>query len=318
MNQPDQNIDELLNSFIDGELSDNQRMEVQRLITKDSETAKRLRQLQKVKMLVNSLPPVMAPAGIAEAVLGELEEQSVYSKHEGAKQLMFRKVLAVAATIALLAISAGVIYTILAPESTSIQPGQTVAGVKSLPGKVSEAGFSGKLELKTGALSAVDAFINRAIRDNGLSDYVSVTRQANKNFYSLTCSRGELNLLLSDLQSIWQRFNTVTLSVDTEQFNAPVIVSMITADQTAKIISQTDPKRTVEMAKDFAVLNNMDELMPGKQILTAINDRSVNLIPQGGIPKPVLTGEQKTVKKTNARPEDRQEVSLTIVVVGSE
>lgn len=313
MNQPDQNIDELLNSFIDGELSDNQRMEVQRLITQDTDSAKRLRQLQKVKMLISSLPPVMAPASIVEAVS---KHRTPNAEHRTPK-LVFRKVLAAAAMIALLTIFAGVIYTILAPESTPIQPRQTVAVVESLPPRVSQAGFSGRLELKTVALSAVDAFINRAIKDNNLSDYVNVTRQANRNFYSFTCSREDLNLLLSDLQSIWQRFSLATLSVDTEQFNSPVIVSTITADQTTKIISQTNPEKAVETARDFAVLNNMAELMPGKQILTAINGGSVNLIPQGGIPKPVLTGEQKTVKKTNARPEDRQEVSLTIVVVGS-
>ena len=42
-----QNIDELLNGFIDGELTARQQTEVQRLITHNPEVEQRLRQLQK-------------------------------------------------------------------------------------------------------------------------------------------------------------------------------------------------------------------------------------------------------------------------------
>jgi hypothetical protein len=217
--------------------------------------------------------------------------------------------------IALLTVFGAVIYTILAPESVQVRPIAPVAMVEPVPAKPYRAGFSGRLELKTASLTAVDAFINRAIRDNDLTDYVKKTIQANKNLYSLTCSRGDLNLLLSDLQGVWQRFNSARLFVDTEQFDTPVVINAVTAEQTADIFKQDNPKRSIEVAKDFAVLNNMAELMPGKQILTAIDDRNVNLIT---IPKPVLTGDQKTIKKTSSRPEDKQEVSLMIVVESSE
>ena len=45
------NMDELLNSFIDGELTPRQQTEVQRLIAHEEKVAQRLRQLQKCKML---------------------------------------------------------------------------------------------------------------------------------------------------------------------------------------------------------------------------------------------------------------------------
>ena len=44
------NMDELLNSFIDGELPARQQTEVQRLIAHDEKIAQRVRQLQKSKM----------------------------------------------------------------------------------------------------------------------------------------------------------------------------------------------------------------------------------------------------------------------------
>jgi hypothetical protein len=69
------------------------------------------------------------------------------------------------------------------------------------------------------------------------------------------------------------------------------------------------------VAKDFAVLNSMDELLPGREILAAIDDRIADLIT---IPKPVLTSSEKTGKKPAGRQEDGEKVHLTIVVVGSE
>ena len=66
------NIDELLNSFIDDELSPRHQTEVQRLIAHDAEVAERLAELERCKMLVGSLPRAEAPVetknSVAEAL----------------------------------------------------------------------------------------------------------------------------------------------------------------------------------------------------------------------------------------------------------
>ena len=49
-------IDELLNSFIDGELPQRQQVELRRLMAHDPQIIKRLRELQKCKILLGSLP----------------------------------------------------------------------------------------------------------------------------------------------------------------------------------------------------------------------------------------------------------------------
>jgi hypothetical protein len=321
MNRPDQNIDELLNSFIDGELTDSQRADVERLIAYNPQVAQRLRQFQKIKMMVSSLPHVKSPREMVERIKASLAaealsaEQPMYlDEREGMRQLMLRRVVAVAAMIALVAVLGGVIYSILVPETVSERAMMTAADVKSLSDITTAAVFSGRLELRAGALPAVDAFISRAIEDNGLSDYVTKTVQPSNRLYSLNCSRGDLNSLLADLQGIWQRFGSATLYVDTERFNAPVVVNAVTAEQTAEIINQDNPERSIEVAKDFAILNNMAELMPGRQISAAIDNKGVDLIQ---IPKPVLTGGRKKTEKT-VTPESKRDVSLTIVVGGSE
>ncbi|OHB59487.1 MAG: hypothetical protein A2167_01290 [Planctomycetes bacterium RBG_13_46_10] len=316
MNKPDTNIDELLNSFIDGELTESQQVDVTRLIEGNPQIQQRLRQFQKTKMLITSSPRIKAPHDLVERIEASLEagkrlaEQRIY-RHEraGVRQLLLRKVLTAAAMIALVAVMGGVIYTILAPGTIPEQPTVTVAA--------SGTGFSGRLELNTAALTAVNAFINGAIEGNGLSDCVTKTGRDNQRFYSLNCSRQELKSLLTDLQSIWQRFDSATLYVDTEQFNQPVAVNAVTAEQTVEIISQDSAKKSVEIAKDFTVLNNMTKLMPGKEVAAAIDDKGVNLLQ---IPKPVLTGgDRKTTEKTSiSPPRHKPEVSLTIVVTGSE
>jgi len=325
MNQPDHNIDELLNSLIDEELTDAQRAEVERLIAYNSQIAQRLRQLQKTKMLISCLPRLKAPREIIERVKASLavdtkpaEQRFYVQERRGMRQLLVRRFLAAAAMIALIAVLGGVIYTILAPENVTEGPMATVARVQPVPSETYGVRFSGRLELKADALVAVDAFINRTIEDNDLSDCVTITHQANKRLYSLNCSQQDLNLLLADLQHIWQQFGSATLYVDTEQFNRPIVVDAVTAEQAAEVVGQDDPQSSIEMAKEFALLNNMVGLMPARQILTAIDDKNVGLISQWQIPKPVLTGGSKTTEKMVKPSEHKPEASLTIIVVGGE
>ena len=70
-------IEELLNGFIDGELTARQQTEVQRLISHDRQIAQRLRQLEKCKILVGSLPHVDAPAETFAQVKASLGAKAV-------------------------------------------------------------------------------------------------------------------------------------------------------------------------------------------------------------------------------------------------
>ena len=65
------NIDELLNSYIDDELPQRHQTEVKRLIRHDPQIAQRLEELEKCKILLNSLPCEQAP----ESTLAHLFRQ---------------------------------------------------------------------------------------------------------------------------------------------------------------------------------------------------------------------------------------------------
>jgi len=228
------NIDELLNSFIDAELTQRHQTEVQRLISHDPQVAQRLRELQKTKMLVNSLPAAEAPADMPERVKALLEKMPIpreqpsrFDRRKGARYLLVRKVLAAAAMIGLVAALTAVVYTIVVPES------HTPA-----------TGFRARLELKTSNLPAVDAAISKAIENSGLSGFVSPRRQGNKSVYAITCSRDAFGLFLADMQNVWGRFDSATLFVDAKPPGKQVVVNDVSAEQIANLITPVKPKLT--------------------------------------------------------------------------
>ncbi|RKY20075.1 MAG: hypothetical protein DRP62_08805 [Planctomycetota bacterium] len=333
------NIDELLNGFIDAELTERQRTEVQRLISHDEQIADRLRQLEKSKMLVGSLPCVEAPAEMLENIKSALERRTLLgqqpehiSEREGARHLLLRRVAVAAAMIGLVAVLAAVIYTILAPEKA---PDRTVAVKswrqpadedsypaerKSHPTKryttydIRDTSFNGTLELKTAAVTAVSAFISKSIKNNQILESAAPEIDGNKITFTVSCSREGLKLLLADLESIKHKFDSATLFVGTEQLGEQIKVESVDIEQVAEIISQDSFKSRIETARDFAILNNINELLPGKDILAVIDNRNPNL---PIIPKPALTSGEKTIKKPPDQTKGEQKVNLTIVVTGS-
>jgi len=236
------NIDELLNSFIDGELDERKRIEVQRLISDDTQVAQRLRELQNTKMLVGSLPRAEAPAYVLPDIQASLEQSDEMAwsgdstdGEVAVRKRMVRKVLAAAAMIGLIAILSGLVHTIMISEPDIRPPDSPVA-------------FEGRLELKTGALSTVNTFIEETIVDKGLSDSIKLTSQGNKRVYSITCNQEDLNSLLADLTNIWGSFDSKTLFVNTRT-------------QGERKFDDVSPERTITIVNDL--------ITPVKPVLTS-------------------------------------------------
>ncbi len=338
----DMNIDELLSGFIDGELTQRQLTEVNRLIAHDPDIAKRLDGLKKCKSLLGSLPSAEAPADMLEDIKLALERrtllsQSVHSRERltGARHLLFRQVLSAAAMLALVAILGAVIYIIVAgtgnarhqfasedlvKPTAKAKPVKSTGAEKTAPRPVVAAvagGFTGRLELKTNAPVAVNAVIVRAIAEN---NFLENNSQTPDGVYVLNFSRGDLSLLIADLDNIWSKFDSAVLFIETGQPGSEVAVNSVTAEQVIEIAGQDTLPVQLSMAKDFATLNNVSANLPGKEVLAAVDNKKPQLIT---IPKPVLTSGgstvltagEKTVKKSPARTEEKN-VHLTIVVVG--
>lgn len=321
----DPKIDELLNSYLDGELTLRQHTEVQRLIANDSQVARRLRELQSCKTLLGSLPRAEAPVGMVGRVMASLQREKPldqkpfsYDARKGARHLFLRKLTAAAAMIGLVAILSVVVYTVVAPP-TGIGPSGPVAHVPGEggervvtpgPGEMHVTGFDGTLELQTGDLIAVDAYLNRAIAENGLSRYVTEEHHGRIRTYTFSCGREGVRSLLAELEGIWPRFDSATLVVEDQAYGPPAAVSAVTVEQASEIIESDSPEERAQLAKGFAALNGIADLMPGRHVLAAIDKSTVTPLV---IPKPVLTGgtQEGTVSI-----EDDVQVDLTIVLIG--
>jgi len=204
-----ENIEKLLNGYVDGELSVRQQTEVKRLLGNDPKIAGRLRQLEKCKTLISSLPAAKAPPDMAENVMAMLarrsllgEEPAAINEKAGTRDLFLRKVLTAAAMIALLGVLGMVVYTILAPPAVPRPP--SVAGEGRTtdvidPPRIMLAKFNGRLELKTAAFKEMDAFMDRAVAENGFVRCTGIERLVDRTTYVLTCGRKGLNRLLERL-----------------------------------------------------------------------------------------------------------------------
>ena len=323
----DGRIEELLNGFIDDEIEARQRTEVERLIARDQRIQRRLVQLQECRTLVGSLPCAEAPPQILQGVKASLaaasaapaQEEPARNQRAGRIHLLGRRMLSAAAMLTLVGILAGVIYTIVAPETALYQPEvavdhQPALGTEMLkPASDTSAAlaFSGKLELKTSALAEVAAIINRVIEENDLSDSIGDVREANRRIHYVRCSREGLNSLLADLKGLWPNLDSATMFIDTELFGRQVTVDAVTTEQIGEIIDQDSYEKRIELAKDLAVLNSVAERMGGGEILAAIEGEGPGLMT---IPRPMITGGELPNAKPASETEAEKTVRLTIIV----
>lgn len=321
-------IDELLNSYIDGELTAGQNTEVEDLVARDAGIAQRLRQLQKCKTLIGALPRAEAPPQVLEGVKASLAERTLQVERsisdrriqnpprDGWRQKYprVRRILAAAAMIGLIAVLTSVMRMMLTPTSEQPFTAGTTEGTKTGLDAMAPREFSGTLELRTSDLVAVSASVNKAIENIHPSEAISPARRQERRIYTLSCSKEDMKSLLADLEPMWPVLDSATLAVNTEVLGQQVVVETVTTEQVVKIIEQDHPGKRIEMARDFAALNNMASLLPGRAIATVIEGQNEDLIHQWRAPRPILTKREDPARKTPSQPENKETVHLTIVV----
>lgn len=331
--KPNPNLDELLSSFMDGQLSPRQRTEVQRLAAHDPEVARRLRQLQNCRTLYSSLPAAKAPSDLLEQIKTSLERHtllqeppSVRGRTFGAVQLAFRRLVSVAAVIALVGVLGVVVYQIVSPipqggvgsrmandSPARVQPSSTTV----TPLMVADDGFTGRLELRTAKLAQVDTFLGRTIENNGLSCRVESTVLGNQRVYRIAGSRESVNRLVASLSGVWQNFDNATMQVDRPENSVPVVIEAVTPEQTAGIVAQNSTNASVQTAANYALMNHMTRNMPGKEIQPLIQTDSGSQFAMINIPQPRETGPDNATRAAQAPTQQKAQVNLTIVLLNS-
>lgn len=327
----DPNLDELLGSFMDGELNPRQRTEVQRLAAHDPQVARRLRQLQDTRSLFCSLPMAKAPGDLLDQIKTSLERQSLLQEQPvlgrrsvGAWTLAFRRFVSAAAALVLMGVLGVVIYQIVSP----VPPGPVGSRIAEQPASltkpdvpavppmvVADAGFTGRLELRTARLVQADTFVARAIENSGLSGRAEPGLMSTRRVYQVTGSRESVNRLVASLSGVWQTFASAALRVDQPQRSGtPVIVEAVTPEQAVGIVAQNSTEASIATATAYAVMNRMAKNLPGNEIRPLIQYEPGSLLAALNIPKPKETGPDTSAPTPKTPTEGKAQVSLTIVL----
>jgi anti-sigma-K factor RskA len=338
--EQDPKIEELLNSYIDGELSADERSEVQRLVRFHHTIAQRLHQLERCKAMVNSLPPAEPPAEVVAGIkqllrnhlAGTIESNRIESKR-GARHLFVRQVLAASIIIGLVGILGAVVYKIVGPEETAtpivaVNPAPTVkpaalpvaakpeetkktVAVAAVEDTTSIGLYS--LQLQTADFAAVDAYVNKLLEESPWLRYEATKDQPGKSAYRILCSTGGLEAMMSDLATVWSKFDSTTLIVRTDNIGQYVTVASVKPEQIAALARQNTIDKRVKLANDFAMLNSVSQIMPDEKMLAATEQPMPELTI---IPKPVLTSGDKNAVTAPKGAWDQIQVDLNIVVTG--
>jgi len=332
-------IDELLNGYIDGELSADERSQVERLVSESQEIAQRLLQLEKCKVLVSSLPPAEPPAAVVAGIKELIRSHPIVAaasetnKQRGTRHLFIRQALAASIIIGLVGIMVAVVYKIVGPEETStpivamkpapaIKPAVMAVATKPLETEkavVVAAADDTKslglysLQLQTADFAAIDAYVTKLLEESPWLRYEATKNQPGKSEYKILCSRGGLEAMMDDLATVWSKFDSTTLVVHTDNLGQYITVASVKPEQIADIARQDTIDKRVKLAKDFAVINSVSQIMPEEKML-ALTDRSLSDLTT--IPKPVLTSGDKNAVTAPKGAWDKIQVDLNIVVAG--
>jgi anti-sigma-K factor RskA len=319
------NIEELLNGYVDGELSDRQITEVKRMILHDRSVAARIEQLQRQRKLLAALPVESAPADMAASIRAVLERRTLLTAASagghhvaGSLHLFSKKLAAMAAMLAMLGGLGFLVYMVISPGG-AVKPTiiATAPRASSQPA-VTEKGpavaqaASIELLLKTSSPSGLNSVIAKAIDSCGLWDNATVARQTSQTAYSITCDKENMARMLKELAGSWDKVSQKSLTIAAAGEEA-VIVGGVTAQQVAAVLAEPDIASRFASARQFAALNSRE---PG-----AIEEKDAATANDGGalkIPKPSLTSPDfdKAAKASVENPTDT--VSLTITVTGME
>lgn len=297
-------IDELLSGFIDGELTVRQKTELQRLMTNDPSIEGRIKELEKCRQLVQSLPAAEAPPDILGNVRSAMEKSALLGSPEmhlveqaGARHLIIRNVISVAAMVGLVMILGVVIYTVVSPDSFDGAAEQFVA-VDNKP-VLTEAVepkadvieiFTAELQLAALDPASAIGFVGKTLAGSDLLYRSKIGTETGE--FVVECTKAEAIILVESIISHSSGFLSMDFTVRADE---DIEIAGVGFEEIVGVLSQSSAEKYVKAAKYFASLDSIAE---------PVGD----LDPQKA-PMPVLTSEKEEIENRDIK------VNLTISIV---
>lgn len=313
--------EELLGSFVDGELTHRQAEEIRHLAEQDPAVRQRINELENLQGLLRALPRLEAPPGLNDqlkallmrnARLGNKNAAPVSSP--GPRHVLLRRVRAVAAIVGIVIALAALIHLTW----DSSEPGLPSAGRLEVPstapaGQARSGAMVARLELDVASFSTVDVVMNRAIEHNGLSPYTDKTVEGKAKVYRIRSSRQAVTAFLEDFSPAWSQFERASLRLVTEDFGNPLVLEMLSAVQMLEIFQRESAGQSVDLARRLAVQNSMERLRVADR-LEKLTHEHLDLV-AARVPNPMLTSrESATSPPTDPSSAGGEVTELTIIL----
>ena len=331
-------IEELLNSYLDGELDERKSNEIKRLIDNDKEIQSLYDSLKRYKSLMQTVSRVPVPEGLCENITAQLErhillaDTDIYSHKAGRRHLMARRLMTAAAVIVLAAVLSVIVFDIFVPKSSREQLMTNVLRKRAakqvlyerpfdetkqeedkqiVPETAVDAPLVAILTLETKSLIEVDWLVAKALTTTNLfNQTAAIDRQPGSVRYVLNCNKYSLVGLMQELSFIWPQCTNAKMDIGTEQVGKYITISNISTQQLLEICKTENFGQRLRMANDLAVINKVTSSAAINRLYAAADTDYDLLKPQ----KPALTSVEKT--QTASQPLDNtKNATLTIIVI---
>jgi hypothetical protein len=332
-------IEELLNSYIDGELDERKINEVKRLIDNDKEIESLYDSLKRYKNLMQTVSQPPVPEGMCENITARLErhillsDTDIYSHKAGKRHLMIRRLITAAAIIVLAAVLSAIIFDIFVPKSsrqrliTNATKKRTTKQVlyerpfdetkqpqedkQIVPESTVDAPLVAILTFETNRLIEVDWLVAKALTTTNLfNQTAAIDRQPGSVRYVLNCSKDSLVSLIQELSFIQPQCISTKMDIGTEQAGKYITINNISSQQMLEICKVESFGQRLRMAGDLAVINKVTSPAVIDRLYAAEDTDYDLLKPQ----KPVLTSVEK-IETVNQLSDNTKNATITIIVI---
>lgn len=252
---------QLLNGYLDDQLSPRQITELKRLLSHDPQMSQDLEQLARQTQLLRTLPVESAPQGMAEDIKSALERRFILNRttsHPAAAHWRngLRRIAAVAALVLVPMLALGlVVYTILRPTPgpSGAQQIQSIALLdrNPIPDNPVDvlADCTPILQFQTAQPIAAADFIEKKIHAMGLMNVTVGQRESDRASYKITCSQQYIEALIEQLAELWPRCEKTTYALLSKDGTKPLAqITQIQTRQVLEMLSQNSSADAVRLA----------------------------------------------------------------------
>lgn len=279
MGNKQEQIKELFNSYIDNELSERKRNEVKRLMDNDPKVRTYVERLEKLKKLVASVEGVSAPDGIEQAVRDRIERRLILNEYDrstkevvGQRHHRFRRMMGIAAMIALFAFLGVIVFQVISPSSSSQDVPLTALKdieplMRSELEELEKADVY-NLNLKTENVRKLAGVIDQALDNKDLADGTVKRLLGNSYVYEIQCTSVQAENILVQMGENWSQIQGSEFYFDLDG-DAPQQIKLtdVSYDQAAAIVASQDDALRLQKAERFAKAKDVsmgvaDEIAP--------------------------------------------------------